>query len=176
MAAEPVDIALLTSLQSIWCARPPRAFEAYDYARALERTEAWFWDFCDNYLELVKARAYGEMGLRAGPVGPHGPGRQPVHLAPAVRPLHALRHRRGLVVVARGLGAPGRPGPTTDLAADRDDEDLEPEDRRRQVGTRSSGRTGAAEIASIRGAVELLAAIRRAKSEAKVSPRTPVER
>lgn len=61
---EAVDRGLVTGLARL-VDDVTADLEAYNYTKALERTEAFFWSFCDNYLELVKSRRYGDRGSEA---------------------------------------------------------------------------------------------------------------
>jgi valyl-tRNA synthetase len=64
LVTAPVDRAMLRNVAAL-VAEATEAFEGYDYARVLQRTETFFWRFCDDYLELVKGRRYGEQGPQA---------------------------------------------------------------------------------------------------------------
>ncbi len=53
---EPIDRAVLAALADVVDAATT-AFEGFEHARALEAAESFFWTFCDDYIELVKDRA-----------------------------------------------------------------------------------------------------------------------
>ena len=133
------------------------AFEGYDYARALQRTESFFWRFCDDYLELVKGRRYGEQGGEAA-------GSANAALTAA------------LSVLLR-LFAPFLPFVTEEVWSWWQDGSIHraPWPRREELVALSGEVTGD-EFLKWEYAREVLGAVRRRRSEAKQSMKVPILR
>jgi valyl-tRNA synthetase len=62
---EALDLAMLATLDAV-VADATTTLEGADWASALDGIERCFWTFCDDYLELVKDRAYRPVGEPAG--------------------------------------------------------------------------------------------------------------
>ena len=144
---EAVDHSMLLRLGAV-IDEASSAFEAFDYARALERTEQFFWWFCDDYVELVKVRAYR---------GADDPGAQSA-VAALNLALSALQR----------LFAPMLPFVTEEIWSWWQDGSIH------SAPWPASNALGATGVDILDPVCEVLAVIRRAKTEAKTSQRTPV--
>jgi valyl-tRNA synthetase len=62
--SEALDRGMLLNLANL-VDEATAELEQYEYARALAKIESFFWDFCDNYIEAAKSRRYGDFGPEA---------------------------------------------------------------------------------------------------------------
>ncbi len=149
----PLDLAMLARLDAV-VRESTVAFEAYDYTRALERTEAFFWSFCDDHLELVKGRVYGA-------------DRDPEGARSAVAGL-----RSAMSVLLR-LFAPFLPYATEEVWSWWQEGSVH---RAPWPTSPVAPRLAEADPVVAEAAVDVLVAVRRVKSEAKRSAAAPVRR
>jgi valyl-tRNA synthetase len=162
---EPLDRAVLAALADV-VDTATQAFDAYDHTRALEATETFFWTFCDDYLELVKDRAYGSGALAAS----EGDGPTPVATeAASARATLAI----ALDVLLR-LFAPVLPFATEEVWSWWRGGSVHRAAWPVAGPLREASRGGDPSLVRIAG--EALAALRKVKSQAKVSQRTELTR
>jgi valyl-tRNA synthetase len=154
-ATEALDRAMLAALAGV-VDEATAAFEAYEPARALEAAEACFWSFCDHHLELVKGRAYGE----AGPAGQ----------ASAVGAL-----RLALDTLVR-LFAPVLPFVTEEVWSWSHDGSVHLSPWPEGGPLRAAAGVERPSPLALEAASAVLAEVRRAKTAARCSLRTPVRR
>ncbi|MGO2470533.1 MAG: valine--tRNA ligase [Microbacterium gubbeenense] len=141
---EPLDLAMLAALDRV-IDQATASLDAYDHARALEVSESFFWTFCDDYLELVKERAYegGAAGASA-----------------------AVALRTALSTLLRLLA------PVISFATEEAWSWFQDGSVHTAPWPVSSGAAGDPAVLEI--ASQALIGVRRAKTEAKASQRTPV--
>jgi valyl-tRNA synthetase len=150
---EPLDRGMLTRLASL-VDEATAELDAYEYARALAKIEAFFWDFCDNYVEAAKSRRYGDFGAAGA-----------ASAATAMRAAISVLQRLlapYLAFACEEVWSWWQPGSVHRASWPTRDEIL-----------RISGADQAAAKAS-ESLSTALAAIRKAKTESKVSVGTPV--
>jgi valyl-tRNA synthetase len=145
----PVDRALIRRLSDV-VAQATAALDDYNYTRALEVTEAFFWAFTDDYVELVKDRAYGGQGDAA---------------AASARATLALVLRTVLRLLA-----PVLPFTTEEVWSWWQEGSIH---RAAWPTLEEFGSAGADDLL-VSDVAEVLAQVRKAKSEAKASMRAPV--
>jgi valyl-tRNA synthetase len=150
---EPLDASMLLALADL-VDECTRAFDGYDYARALERAERFFWGFTDDYLELVKQRSYGALGEAAA-----GSARRALTLA--------------LSTLLR-LFAPHLPFVTEEVWSWWQEGSVHRSEWPDAAPLRAEALAAGADLAVYPVAADVLGAIRKAKSDAKVSMRAEV--
>jgi len=147
----PLDRSMLVVLADL-VDDATTAFDVFDYARVLERVERFFWSFCDDYVELVKGRAYGSVG------------------APEAVSA-AITLRTALSTLLRAF-APFMPFVTEEVWSWFAEGSI----HRSSWPTAARLRLADADPLVFEVAGAVLAAVRKVKSERKVSLMTPVER
>ena len=158
---QPLDRSMLAALREV-VSSATTALENYEHARALEITESFFWTFCDDYLELVKERAYNREGKWSDQASASARAALAIAIDTFIRLLAPY-----LPFVTEEVWSWYREGSVHQAAwPTASDLEVTPD------GT-VEGAIEAASSVLLGVASEALVVLRRVKSEAKVSPRTP---